>query len=487
MSTSHEISCHIAGERVPGTGESFVSVNPATGETIAEGNAAALPEIERAIEAARHARTQWMAMGAAERGRVLAKVADILRERRMSLARLEVLDTGKPIQEAPEADIDSAADCFEFFAGLTQIVQGEHIPLGDDGFAYTRREPLGICAGIGAWNYPIQIASWKTAPALAAGNAMLFKPSEVTPLTALELAKIVEEAGAPAGLLCVLPGARETGEILSSHPAIAKISVTGSVPTGKAVMASAAGTLKHVTMELGGKSALLVFADADLDDAVSAAMLANFYTQGEICTNGTRVMVERPVYEAFLEKAKARAEAIRIGDPMDPETQMGPLIHAQHIDKVMAYVEKGLSEGARLITGGKRLTEGDLSRGNYMQPTIFADVLDEMTICREEIFGPVMSVLPFEGEEEALRRANDTPFGLAAGVMTNNLARAHRVAAKLEAGVVWVNHYNLTPIPMPFGGSKMSGLGRENGLAALDFYTERKSVYVNLGHVEAPY
>nr|WP_200863400.1 betaine-aldehyde dehydrogenase [Lutibaculum baratangense] len=487
MSTVLEISCHIAGRRIPGSGDALSSINPANGETLATGNAAAMPEIEQAIEAAREARRSWMAMSAAERGRVLARVAAILRERRDDLARLEVLDTGKPIQEAPAADIDSAADCFEFFAGLTQIVQGEHIPFGDDGFAYTRREPLGICAGIGAWNYPIQIASWKTAPALAAGNAMLFKPSEVTPLTALELGRIVEEAGAPPGLLSILPGGRETGEILSTHPAIAKISVTGSVPTGKAVMASAAGTLKHVTMELGGKSALLVFADADLDDAVSAAMLANFYTQGEICTNGTRVFVERPVCEAFLEKAKARAEAIRIGDPLDPETQMGPLIHAQHLDKVMKFVENGVREGARLVTGGKRLTDGDFAKGNFMQPTIFADVLDQMTICMQEIFGPVMSVLPFESEEEALRRANDTPFGLAAGVMTRDISRAHRVAAKLEAGVVWVNHYNLTPIPMPFGGSKMSGLGRENGLAALDFYTERKSVYVNLGGVESPY
>ena len=346
MGAMREICCHIAGERVAGTGEAFSSVNPATGDTIAQGRAAALPEIERAIEAARRARVQWLAMGAAERGRVLGRVATILRERKDELAQLEV------------------------------------------------REPLGICAGIGAWNYPIQIASWKTAPALAAGNAMLFKPSEMTPLTAIELGRIVEEAGAPPGLMCVLPGGRETGEILSTHEAIAKISVTGSVPTGKAVMAAAAGTLKHVTMELGGKSALVVFADADLDDAVSAAMLANFYTQGEICTNGTRVFVERPIYEAFLEKAKARAEAIIVGDPTDPETQMGPLIAAHHLDKVMGYVDAGIREGARLVTGGKRLVEGDLAAGNYMQPTIFADVLDEMTISREEIFGPVMSVLP---------------------------------------------------------------------------------------------
>lgn len=471
----------------PEDGERFPDINPATGAATAEVAAADRALIDLAVSAASRAQRHWAALPAAERGRVLHRVAAILRERKMELARLEVLDTGKPIQEAPEADVGSAADCFEFFAGLTQILHGEHIPLGENAFAYTRREPLGVCAGIGAWNYPLQIASWKTAPALAAGNAMIFKPSELTPVTALKLATIVEEAGAPKGLLNVVLGRGEVGAAVAAHPGIAKISLTGSVPTGKRVMAAAADTLKHVTMELGGKSPLIVFDDAEVDDAVSAALLANFFTQGEVCSNGTRVFVQHGIRAAFLERLVARTRAIRIGDPLDPKTQMGPLISADHLDKVLAYVAKGEAEGAKLLTGGRRLTEGPLARGYFMTPAIFDACGDDMTIVREEVFGPLLSILPFQDEEEAIARANDTPFGLAAGVMTRDLARAHRAAAALQAGTVWINSYNLTPVAMPFGGSKQSGLGRENGLAALDFYTERKSVYVNLGRVEAPY
>ena len=488
MSSPALIQSRIAGaDRAPDGGERFPDINPATGEVIFEVAAADAALLDEAVAAAARAQREWMALPAAERGRVLTRVATTLRARKAELARLEVIDTGKPVQEAPEADIGSAADCFEFFAGLTQIVQGEHMPFGDQAFAYTRREPLGVCAGIGAWNYPIQIASWKTAPALAAGNAMIFKPSELTPLTALALAKIVEEAGVPAGLFNVLLGKGELGAAMAAHPGIAKISLTGSVPTGKRVMAAAAGTLKHVTMELGGKSALIVFADSDLDDAVSAAILGNFYTQGEICSNGTRVFVEEPVRPAFLEKLVARTEKIRIGDPLDPATQMGPLISAEHMAKVLAYVERGEAEGAKLMTGGRRLSNDDLARGNFVSPAIFDACRDDMTIVREEVFGPLLSVLSFMDEAEVVARANDTPYGLAAGLMTQSLPRAHRVAAALQAGVVWINSYNLTPVAMPFGGSKQSGLGRENGLAALDFYTERKSVYVNLGRVDAPY
>jgi betaine-aldehyde dehydrogenase len=488
MPKAQVLTSRIAGEDVaPGGSERFHNLNPATGEIVCEVASADAATIDRAVAAAAAAQREWMALTPAERGRVLARVAVILRERKMELARLEVIDTGKPIQEAPEADIGSAADCFEFFAGLTQIVHGEHMPLGDSVFAYTRREPLGVCAGIGAWNYPIQIASWKSAPALAAGNAMVFKPSELTPVTAVELAKIVEEAGAPPGLLNVVLGKGEVGAALANHSGVAKISLTGSVPTGKRVMAAAAGTLKHVTMELGGKSALIIFADADLDDAVSAALLGNFFTQGEICSNGTRVFVEEPVREDFLGRLVRRTEAIRIGDPLDPKTQMGPLISADHLEKVLSYVARGEAEGAKLLTGGRRLKEGALSRGNFMSPAIFDACRDDMGIVRDEVFGPLMSVLSFADEDEAVARANDTPFGLAAGLMTRDLSRAHRVAGALQAGIVWVNSYNMTPVAMPFGGSKQSGLGRENGLAALDFYTQRKSVYVNLGRVEAPY
>jgi betaine-aldehyde dehydrogenase len=478
----------IAGETVaPETGERFSDINPATGEVLCEVAAADDALIGRAVAAGRTAQAEWVGMPAAERGRVLNRVAAILRERKTELARLEVLDTGKPIQEAPEADIGSAADCFEFFAGLTQVVHGEHIPLGPEAFAYTRREPLGVCAGIGAWNYPIQIASWKTAPALAAGNAMVFKPSELTPVTAVELAKILEQAGAPPGLLSVVLGKGAVGAALARHPGIAKISLTGSVPTGKRVMATAAETLKHVTMELGGKSALIVFDDADVEDAVSAAILGNFFTQGEICSNGTRVFVQSGIRGAFLERLVARTRAIRLGDPLDAATQMGPLVSEAQFQKVLDYVARGEAEGARLLTGGRRPSQGALARGFFIEPAIFDGCRDDMSIVREEVFGPLLSVLAFDDEAEVIARANDTPFGLAAGVMTQNLARAHRTAAALQAGVVWINSYNMTPVAMPFGGSKQSGLGRENGLAALDFYTERKSVYVNLGRVEAPY
>lgn len=488
MASPPLLTSWIAGAaRASAAAERFENVNPATGEVICEVAAADPTLIDEAVAAARAAQAQWAAFPAAERGRVLNRVATILRDRKAELARLEVIDTGKPIQEAPEADIGSAADCFEFFAGLTQVVHGEHIPLGDQAFAYTRREPLGVCAGIGAWNYPLQIASWKTAPALACGNAMVFKPSEFTPVTAVRLAQIIEEAGAPKGLFGAVLGKGDVGAALATHPGIAKISLTGSVPTGKRVMAAAAGTLKHVTMELGGKSALIVFDDADVEDSVAAALLGNFYTQGEICSNGTRVFVQAGIRDRFVARLVERTRGIRLGDPLDPATQMGPLISPEHLDKVLGYVARGEAEGGRLLTGGRRWGEGALARGNFMAPAVFDGCRDDMAIVREEVFGPLLSVLPFATEAEAIARANDTPFGLAAGLMTRDIGRAHRTAAALQAGVVWINTYNMTPVAMPFGGSKQSGLGRENGLAALDFYTERKSVYVNLGRVEAPY
>jgi betaine-aldehyde dehydrogenase len=487
MTSLGRLRNHIGGEHRDGGGEPFTSINPANGEVLAEVSAASAADVDDAVKAATVAQHAWTAMPPAERARVLHRVSQRLRDKRMELARIEVIDAGKPIQEVPGADIDSAADCFEFFAGVLQAAYGEHIDLGPEAFAYTRREPLGVVGGIGAWNYPIQIASWKTAPALAAGNAIVFKPSELTPVSALALSEIIQEAGGPKGLMNVVLGAGEVGAAMATHPGIAKISLTGSVPTGAKVMQTAASTMKHVTMELGGKSPLIVFDDADIGNAISAAMLGNFYTQGEICSNATRVFVHRSVHDAFLEEAVRRTEAIHVGDPLDPTTQMGPLISAQHLEKVLGYIEAGRLDGARLVTGGQRVTDGALSKGYFMRPAIFADCTDDMTIVGEEIFGPVMSVLAFDSEDEAVERANATPFGLAAGVMTRDLTRAHRMAAALQAGVVWINAYNLTPVAMPFGGSKMSGIGRENGLAALDFYSERKSVYVNLGGVDAPY
>ncbi|MCB9960113.1 MAG: betaine-aldehyde dehydrogenase [Rhodospirillaceae bacterium] len=480
---------HIAGARtaVPGAGDRSDNVNPATGAVLGTIHHATTADVDAAVAAAQAAQPAWAALTGAARGRILKRTADILRRDTAALARLEVLDTGKPISEALAVDVSSAADCLEFFGGLAAAVQGEHIPLGSSAFAYTRREPLGVCAGIGAWNYPLQIAAWKAAPALAMGNAMIFKPSDMTPATALALAEAFAEAGLPAGLYSVVQGDGRIGAALATHPDIAKVSVTGSVPTGHKVMAGAAETLKHVTMELGGKSALIVFEDADLENAVAAALMANFYTQGEVCTNGTRVFVAEALHDRFLARLVERTAKLVVGDPLDPATHVGALISAAHMDKVLGFIETGTREGAELAIGGKRRTDGALAAGNFVEPTVFARCRDGMTIVGEEIFGPVLSLLTFREEAEVVARANATPFGLAAGLMTRDLARAHRVAAALEAGVVWVNDYNLTPIEMPFGGVKRSGIGRENGLAALDAYSERKSVYVSLGDVDCPY
>jgi betaine-aldehyde dehydrogenase len=381
----------------------------------------------------------------------------------------------------------SGADCLEYYGGLAATLAGEHLDLGPTAFGYTRREPLGVVAGIGAWNYPIQIACWKSAPALACGNAMLFKPADLTPLSVLELAKAFADAGLPDGVFQVIQGDGATGRLLTRHPGIRKVSLTGAVSTGKAVMADAADTLKYVTLELGGKSPLIVFDDAKLDNAVGGALLANFYSAGEVCSNGTRVFVHRSVKDEFLRRLKVRVEAMRIGDPMDPATQVGALISEAHMEKVLGYIARGRSEGARLVTGGHRVMSGDCARGFFVAPTIFDGCHDDMTIVRDEIFGPVMSILEFDDEHEVIARANATEFGLSAGVFTNDLTRGHRVIAALEAGTCWLNHYNITPIELPFGGHKRSGLGRENGRAALEHYTQLKSVYVAMGDVDAPY
>jgi betaine-aldehyde dehydrogenase len=316
---------------------------------------------------------------------------------------------------------------------------------------------------------------------------MIFKPAELTPLTAVKLAEIYLAAGLPPGVFQVVQGQAPTGRLLTRHPAIRKISLTGEVGTGKAVMADAAATLKQVTLELGGKSPLIVFGDARLDNAVSGALLGNFYSAGEVCSNGTRVFVHRSVRDEFVQRLRARAAAMRIGDPLDPATQVGALISAQHMEKVLGYIERGRAQGARLLSGGARVTSGDLGRGFFVAPTVFDGCHDDMDIVREEIFGPVMAVLQFEEEEEVIARANATEFGLAAGVFTNDLTRAHRVIARLEAGTCWINHYNITPVELPFGGVKMSGLGRENGRAAIEHYTQLKSVYVAMGDIDAPY
>ena len=462
-------------------------INPANGAVLAELSADGAAQVDAAVLKAQAAQKKWAALSGAERGRVLQRAAGMLRERNEELAVLETRNTGKPIQETRAVDVLSGAQCLEYYAGLAAAIAGEHIDLGPQAFGYTRREPLGVVAGIGAWNYPLQIACWKSAPALACGNAMIFKPAELTPLTAIKLQEVFAAAGLPEGVFQVAQGRAETGRLLSRHPGIRKISLTGEVGTGKAVMADAAASLKQVTLELGGKSPLIVFDDARLDNAVAGALLGNFYSAGEVCSNGTRVFVHRSVHAAFVERLRTRAAAMRVGDPLDPATQVGALISAEHMEKVLAFIARGRAQGARLLTGGARVTSGDLANGCFVAPTVFDGCHDDMDIVRQEIFGPVMSVLEFADEDEVIARANATEFGLAAGVFTNDLTRAHRVIAQLQAGTCWINHYNVTPVELPFGGVKLSGLGRENGRAAIEHYTQLKSVYVAMGDVDAPY
>ncbi len=467
--------------------EHFTTYNPANGEPLAHVKQANQRDMEAAIESAKRGFEVWSAMSAIERSRILNRAVAILRERNDELAALEVADTGKPIQEAIAVDITTGADVIEYYAGLAPSLQGEQQPLNENQFFYTRREPLGICAGIGAWNYPIQIAMWKSAPALAAGNAMIFKPSEETPLTALKLAEIYSEAGLPDGVFNVIQGDYRVGQMLTAHPEIAKVSFTGESGTGKAVMGDSAKTLKQVTMELGGKSPLIVFEDAKLNDAVSAAMVANFYTQGEVCTNGTRVFVHESIYDEFVVQLKTRTEKLVIGDPLDENTQIGALISKEHESKVLSAIENAKMSGATLLTGGYKVTDNGLEKGNFVVPTVFIDCDDEMSHVQQEIFGPVMSVLKFSDEAEVIQRANDTDYGLAAGVFTQSLSRAHRVIHNIQAGICWVNAWGDSPAEMPVGGYKQSGIGRENGVETLKHYTQTKSVLVQLSDFDSPY
>ena len=479
-----EASHFVNGRYVEDTGGAVIDVvYPATGEVIARVHEATAAVIEEAIVSGRAAQAEWAKLSGTERGRVLRRAADIMRERNRALSVLETWDTGKPLQETLVADATSGADALEYFGGLAGSLTGEHIPLPGGDWAYTVREPLGLCVGIGAWNYPTQIACWKGAPALACGNAMIFKPSEVTPLCALKVAEILVEAGAPAGLYNVIQGRGAVGGALVSDPRVAKVSLTGSVPTGKKVYAAAAQGMKHVTMELGGKSPMLVFDDASVEDAVSGAILGNFYSSGQICSNGTRVFVQTGVKEAFLTRLEERLQGVVMGDPMDEATNYGPMVSEAQLQIALGYVSKGIEEGARLVCGGERAA----GPGCFLQPTVFADVTDDMTIAREEIFGPVMSVLDFDGEDEVVARANATEFGLSAGVYTSDLSRAHRVIGRLEAGSCFINSYNDAPVEVPFGGVKASGVGRENSKEAIGHYSQVKSVYVRMGATEAPF
>jgi betaine-aldehyde dehydrogenase len=483
MQTQPTASHFINGAYVEDTaGTPIEVIYPATGEVIATVHSATPSIIDQALSAAKAAQKAWAAMSGTERGRILRRAADMMRERNHDLSILETYDTGKPYQETSVADATSGADALEYFGGMAATLTGEHIQLGAD-WVYTRREALGVCVGIGAWNYPTQIACWKGAPALACGNSVVFKPSETTPLCALKVAEILHEAGLPAGLYNVVQGLGDVGAALVTDPRVDKVSLTGSVPTGRKVYAAAAAGMKHVTMELGGKSPMIVFEDADLENAVSGAIMANFYSSGQVCSNGTRVFVHKDIKEAFLNRLSERLVNATIGDPMDPNTSFGPMVSERQMQIALDYIAKGREEGARVVFGGEAI-EGD---GFYMQPCVFADVTDGMTIAREEIFGPVMAVLDFEDEADVLARANDTEFGLAAGVFTRDLSRAHRVVAGLEAGTCFINSYNDAPVEAPFGGVKASGVGRENSKAAIEHYSQVKSVYVRMGDMEAPF
>ncbi|WP_299190667.1 betaine-aldehyde dehydrogenase [uncultured Litoreibacter sp.] len=463
-------------------GREIECIYPATGEVVAKLHSATPAIIEQALASAKEGQKIWAAMTGTERGRVLRRAALIIEERNHELSVLETLDTGKPMSETLYVDATSGREALEYFGGLAGSLTGEHIQLGQD-WVYTVREPLGVCVGIGAWNYPTQIACWKGAPALACGNAMIFKPSETTPICALKVAEILHEAGLPAGVYNVVQGYGDVGAALVTDARVDKVSLTGSVPTGRKVYAAAAEGMKHVTMELGGKSPMIVFDDADIEDAVSGAILGNFYSSGQVCSNGTRVFVQKGIKKAFLKRLKERTEQAVMGDPMDEATNFGPMVSANQMNIVLGYIDKGVDEGAKLVTGGK-MAQRD---GFFIEPTVFADVTDDMTIAREEIFGPVMAVLDFEDEDDVIARANDTEFGLAAGVFTNDLTRAHRVSQAFEAGTCYINTYNLAPVEAPFGGSKASGVGRENSKEAINHYSQVKSVYVGMGPVEAPF
>ena len=473
------IKSHYGGTLHDNDGKIYQKHYAATGEVIAEVELASPQMLDDAVAIAHKAQKAWAKRSVQERGQILLRCAAALKAANEELARLEVKDVGKVYGEAVSADVPSGPDVLEFFGAAIMSYSGTQHEW-EGGIGFTRRVPLGVCGGIGAWNYPAQIALWKASPALAMGNAFILKPSEMTPFVANRIVEIMEDAGLPKGLMNVLHGDHSIGAALCQHEGIAKISLTGGVDTGKKIMAQSADSLKRVTLELGGKAPLILFGDCDLDKAVTTALEANFYTAGEVCSNATRVFVHRSIIDEVLSRMQVAAEAIKVGDPMAADVNMGALISEPHLNKVLSYVETGISEGAKLITGGSRLHPEGFEGGYFMQPTILAACEDRMTHVQEEIFGPVMSVLVFDDEDEVIRRANETNFGLGAGLFTRDLSRAHRVARQLEAGNVWVNTYNLIPPDLPFGGAKKSGFGRESSLYAFEAYSDVRATYIAL-------
>jgi aldehyde dehydrogenase (NAD+) len=467
--------------RPSSSGQTMDVINPATEDVIAEVASADARDVDAAVAAARAALDgPWGKMSARERGRLVSRLADRLLERVDAVARLETLHNGKPISESRNIEIPAAAECFEYYAGWADKVMGETIPVKGNHLTYTLREPIGVIAAIVPWNFPLLLAAWKVAPALACGNTVILKPASQTPLTALALGEIAVEIGLPPGVLNVItgPGSR-VGQALVEHPGIDKIAFTGDTSTGKAIMRSAADTLKRITLELGGKSPNIVLADADIEGAIRGATIGIFYGKGEVCAAGSRLLVDRSIKSEFIDKLAARTRKMAPGDPMDPKTRFGAIASKKQLDTVLRYIESGRKEGASLVAGGARADIGT-GKGFFVQPTVFADVKPDMTIAREEIFGPVLAAIDFADLDEAIAKANESQYGLAAGVWTRDIKKAHYVARKLQAGTVWVNTYNVYDTAAPFGGYKQSGFGREMSAHALEHYTQVKSVWVDL-------
>ncbi len=467
--------------RAAASGRTMDVVNPATEEVIASVASAGKDDLDAAVAAARAALAgPWGTMSARERGRLVRKLGDRLLERADEVARLETLHNGKPISESRHVEIPAAAECLEYYGGWSDKVMGETIPVKGNYLTYTLREPIGVVAAIVPWNFPLLLAVWKVAPALACGNTVVLKPASQTPLTALALGEIAVEAGLPPGVLNVLTGPGSTlGQAIVEHPGIDKIAFTGDTSTGKGIMRGAAETLKKITLELGGKSPNIVFPDADIEAAIRGATIGIFYGKGEVCAAGSRLLVDRSIKAEFIDKLVARVKKMVPGDPMDPKTRFGALSSKKQLETVLRYVESGKKEGATLVAGGERADIGT-GKGYFVQPTVFADVQPAMTISREEIFGPVLAAIEFADIDEAIARANDTPYGLAAGIWTRDIKKAHYVARKLQAGTVWINTYNVYDTAAPFGGYKQSGFGREMSAHALEHYTQIKSVWVDL-------
>jgi acyl-CoA reductase-like NAD-dependent aldehyde dehydrogenase len=478
-----ERSMYVDGEWVGArSGARFDVVDPATGKTIATVPDAEAPDVDRAVAAARRAFDDgtWASVTERERGRLLIRVSELIRRDLERLAELEVLDCGKPIGEARE-DIEESAFMFEYYGGWATKIHGDIPPVGPDAMSLVVKEPVGVAAAIVPWNYPFMMASQKVAPALAAGCTVVLKPAEQTPLTALELARILEEAGLPKGVLNVVTGfGPSAGAPLVTHPGVDKVGFTGSVEVGKSVMREGAETLKRVTLELGGKSPNVVFADAEFDAAIEGTCNGIFWNQGEICSAGSRVFVERPIYDRALEAMVERGRDVRLGSGLDSATTMGPLVSKEQQERVLGYIEDGRSAGASVALEGDPPADPSLAGGYFVPPTIFAGVRNDMRIAREEIFGPVMAVLPFDEPDEVVRLANDTSYGLAAAVWTRDIKKALRTARALKAGVVWINDSQPAPSEAPWGGFKQSGVGRELGPWGLDDYLEIKHIYVNL-------